>query len=128
MTYDALGIAGSGMSVHRRWIDSISDNLANINTIRSTDEAAFQARYMEAAPLDGGGVTITRAVFSDAEGRLVHQPEHELADDEGYVRAPDIDMGAQMTALIMAQRGYQAMASVVERSKAISEAALQIGR
>lgn len=128
MSYDALGIAGSSMSVARRWIDATSDNIANINTITSTDEDAFQARYMEAAPLEGGGVTITRAIFGSEEGRVVHQPDHPLADEEGYVRAPDIDLGSEMTGLIMAQRQYQAAASVIERAKGMYESGLQIGK
>jgi len=128
MTYDALGISGTGMSVARRWIDAISDNMANVNTITSTDEKAFQARYMEVAPLEGGGVTITRALYGDEEGRMVYQPDHELADEEGYVRAPDIDMGSQMTSLIMAQRQYQAMAAVVKQARTMYEAGLQIGK
>jgi flagellar basal-body rod protein FlgC len=41
---------------------------------------------------------------------------------------PDIDLGEQMSDLILAQRGYEANASVVDRAKATYEAALQIGR
>ena len=47
---------------------------------------------------------------------------------EGYVRMPDIDLGTQMADLIMAQRGYQANAAVVDRAKTAYEAALQIGK
>ena len=51
-----------------------------------------------------------------------------VADKSGYVRMPDIDLGEQMSTLIMAQRGYQANAAVVDRAKTTYEAALQIGR
>jgi flagellar basal-body rod protein FlgC len=51
-----------------------------------------------------------------------------MADAEGYVRYPDIDMSSQMTQLIMAQRGYQANAAIVDRAKESYQAALQIGR
>ena len=44
------------------------------------------------------------------------------------MRYPDIDMASQMTQLIMAQRGYQANAAVVDRAKDAYTAALQIGR
>ena len=43
-----------------------------------------------------GGVRVARAEFGDPEGRLVYQPDHPLADDEGYVKYPDIDLGDQM--------------------------------
>ena len=129
MTFDAIGIAGSSLSVHRKWLDAVSDNLANINTATSTDGAAFQARYLVAQEGAGiSGVHVKGAEFGDAEGRMVHEPDHPLADAEGYVRYPDIDMGEQMSMLIMAQRGYEANAAVVDRAKTTYEAALQIGR
>jgi flagellar basal-body rod protein FlgC len=58
----------------------------------------------------------------------VHQPDHPLADEDGYVRLPDIDLGDQMSQLILAQRGYQASAAIVDRARNTYEAALQIGR
>jgi flagellar basal-body rod protein FlgC len=75
-----------------------------------------------------GGVRIARAEFGSAEGRLVHEPDHPLADADGYVRYPDIDLGDQMTQLIMAQRGYQANLSSLERATTAYQAALQLGR
>ncbi len=128
MTFDAIGIAGTALTTHRKWLDSISDNMANLNTVTRTDDAAFQARYVEVAAGDEHGVYVKRALFGDAEGRLVHEPAHPLADENGYVRYPDIDMASQMSSLIMAQRGYQANAAVVDRAKETYQAALQIGR
>ena len=132
-TFAALGIAGSGLGVHRRWLDAVSDNLANVNTVRSTDEEAFRARYIVAqanSTGDGGtgGVHVAGAVQGSAEGRLVYEPQHPLADENGYVRYPDIDMTSQMTQLIMAQRGYQANAAVVDRARDMYSTALTIGR
>ena len=74
------------------------------------------------------GVYVAGAEFGDPEGRIVHQPDHPLADEDGYVRYPDIDMAEQMGSLIMAQRGYQANAAVVDRAKETYQAALQIGK
>ena len=132
-TFAAIGIAGSALGTYRKWLDAVSDNLANLNTVRSTDEAAFQARYIvaqanDAQGGDSGGVHVAGAAFGSAEGRVVYEPNHPLADAEGNVRYPDIDMASQMTQLIMAQRGYQANASVVDRAKEMYTTALQIGR
>lgn len=129
MTFDAIGIAGTGLTLHRKWLDAVSDNLANINTAKPTDGAAFQARYIVAQ--EGAGVSgayVAGAEYGSAEGRLVYEPDNPLADEQGYVRYPDIDMADQMGALIMAQRGYQANASVVDRAKETYQAALEIGR
>ncbi|WP_182112591.1 MULTISPECIES: flagellar basal body rod protein FlgC [unclassified Actinotalea] len=128
--FGAINTAGSGMTTYRTWLDAISDNLANLNTVRSTDEEAFRARYVVAQSVEDGdrGVRVAGAVFGSAEGRLVYEPANPLADAEGYVRYPDIDMSSQMTQLIMAQRGYQANAAVVDRARETYTAALQIGR
>jgi flagellar basal-body rod protein FlgC len=129
MTFDAIGIAGTGLTLHRKWLDAASDNLANINTVKPSDGEAFRARYVVAQEGEGTtGVYVAGAAYGDAEGRLVYEPNHPLADDEGYVRYPDIDLASQMGQLIMAQRGYQANAAVVDRAKETYQAALQIGR
>lgn len=126
---DAIAIAGSALTVHRKWLDAVADNLANANTATSTDDEAFRARYVLAQAGAGtSGVYVAGAAFGNADGRIVHEPNHPLADDEGYVRYPDIDMSEQMGSLIMAQRGYQINASVVDRAKETYQAALQIGR
>ena len=130
--FDSLDISGSGLSVHRRWLDAVSDNIANINTVSSTDGEAFKERMVVAQAVDygsgEGGVRIAGAEFGSGEGRLVHEPDHPLADAEGYVRYPDIDLGDQMTQLMMAQRGYQANLASMERATNAYQAALQLGR
>ena len=130
--FDTLGIAGSSLLVHRKWMDAVSDNMANINTVNPFDQDAFQERLIVAQAVDygsgEGGVRVARAEFGDPEGRIVYDPNHPLANDEGMVRYPDIDMGDQMVALMMAQRGYQANLAVVERATNAYQAALQLGK
>jgi flagellar basal-body rod protein FlgC len=127
--FDAIGIAGTGTTVYRKWLDAVSDNLANLNNATATSGEAFKERFIVARPAaDGKGVQVGGALFGSGEGRLVHEPNHPLADEDGYVRYPDIDMAEQMGQLIMAQRGYQANLAVVDRAKAAYEAALQLGR
>ncbi|MGO4807252.1 flagellar basal body rod protein FlgC [Arthrobacter sp. 2MCAF15] len=129
MTFDAIGIAGSALTVHRKWLDAVSDNLANMNNASATSGPAFQARYVEAAEgSEGSGVYVKGALRGSAEGRIVYQPDHPLADANGNVKYPDIDMAEQMGALIIAQRGYQANAQVVDRARETYMAALEIGR
>ena len=129
MTFDAIGIAGTGLNLHRHWLDAISDNLANINTAKPTNGSAFQARYVVAQEGEGvSGVYVAGAAYGSAEGRMVYEPTNPVADANGYVRYPDIDLSEQMGSLIMAQRGYLANAAVVDRAKETYQAALQIGR
>ena len=129
MTFDAIGIAGTGLTLHRKWLDAISDNLANANNATRTSDAAFQARYIVAQAGEGtSGAYVAGVAYGDPQGVIVNDPNNPLADADGNVRYPDVDMGEQMGELIMAQRGYQANAAVVDRAKTTYEAALQIGR
>jgi flagellar basal-body rod protein FlgC len=130
--FDALGICGSSMNVHQTWLDAISDNIANVNTVRPTSEAAFQARYVVAQAVENGstgaGVRVSGIELGKAEGILTYSPGDPMADEKGYVRRPNIDMAEQMTTLVMAQRGYQASVSNLTRVKACYDAAIQMGR
>lgn len=130
--FEAMSISGSGMELHKYWMDAISDNIANVNTVRATSENAFQARYIVARSVEdggvGAGVDVAGVELGSATGRLVHDPSHPLADAKGLVRQPDIDLGEQMTTMIMAQRGYQANISNLDRVRAAYEAAIAMGR
>ena len=67
--FGAIGVAGTGLTVYRKWIDAISDNLANVNTVRRTSEDAFQTRYVVAKPMPASEVAAYLATEADAPAR-----------------------------------------------------------
>jgi len=74
-------------------------------------------------------VQVGGAVLSGkTDGRIVNEPTNPLADEDGNVKYPDIDLGDQMGQLIMAQRAYQANLAVVDRAKDAYQSALQLGK
>src|SRR5438045_6297029 len=104
--FNALGIAGTGVTVYRKWLDAVSDNLSNINDAAPTSGQAFKAKYVIAQEAsDGNGAQVGGIVEGSGQGRIVYEPTNPLADANGNVRYPDIDMASQMGQLIMAQRG-----------------------
>jgi flagellar basal-body rod protein FlgC len=128
-TFNAIGVATSGVTVYRKWLDAVSDNIANMDNVSRTSEKAFQARYVVAQEAqDGNGAQVGGIALGSAEGQLSYEPDSPLADTEGYVRRPDIDLGGQMAQMIMAQRGYQANLSVVDRARESYQAAIQLGK
>jgi flagellar basal-body rod protein FlgC len=127
--FNAIGVAGSGVTVYRKWLDAVSDNIANIDNVSRTSENAFQARYVVAQQAqDGNGAQVGGIAYGSAEGKLSYEPENPLADSEGYVRRPDIDLGSQMAQMMMAQRAYQANLSVVDRARDSYTAAIHLGK
>ena len=128
-TFNAIGVAGTGVTVYRKWLDAVSDNIANIDNVTRTSENAFQARYVVAQEAqDGNGAQVGGIAYGSAEGKLSYEPDNPLADTEGYVRRPDIDLGSQMAQMMMAQRAYQANLAVVDRAKDSYAAAINLGK
>jgi flagellar basal-body rod protein FlgC len=76
----------------------------------------------------GTGAYVSGVAFGSGEGRMVYQPDHPFADAQGMVRVPDLDLSAQMTNLIIAQRAYQANVTVFERARDAYQRALEIGK
>ncbi len=126
--FDSLRIANSSLGMHQTWLDSLANNISNANTVSRTDERAFTAQMVVARARPDGGVDVGGIELGDAEGRLAHDPTHPLADADGMVRMPDLDMGDQMTELVMAQRGFQASVQVTKHAQETYSSALQIGR
>jgi flagellar basal-body rod protein FlgC len=128
-TFNAIGVAGTGVTVYRKWLDAVSDNIANIDNVSRTSDKAFQARYVIAQEAqDGNGAQVGGIAYGSAEGQLAYDPENPLADAEGYVRRPDIDLGGQMAQMMMAQRAYQANLAVVDRARDSYTAAINLGK
>ena len=126
--FDMLRIANSSLGMHQTWLDSLAHNIANANTVRGTDQDAFQQQLVVAEARPEGGVDVAGIELGSAEGVLQYAPDHPLADADGMVRTPDMDMSVQMTSLVQAQRGFQASVQVTKTAQDTYNAALQIGQ
>lgn len=131
--FQALDTAVTGATMSRVWLDSIADNVANINTTRPPDEEPFRARQVVAASVAGSngigkGVRVDQIVLSDSEPNLLYDPTHPHADEFGLVRQSNVKLDKEMTNLLIANRVYSMNLSVMERAVGAYRAALQIGR
>ena len=126
--FDTLRIASSSLGVHQTWLDSLANNIANVNTAVPTSQNAFQAQMVIAKSRPDGGVDVAGIALSDPQGRVVNDPESSLADAAGNVRMPEVDLASQMSQLVMAQRGFQASVQVTKDAQDTYNSALQIGR
>jgi flagellar basal-body rod protein FlgC len=133
--FDAMNTSGSSLHVYRTWLDAISDNIANIDTARPTNQPAFQERMVVATSVpstDGSGIghgaAVAGVTFGSPAGRVVNDPSNPLADAQGNVRMPDIDLGEQMVHMMVAERGYQANLATISRAQESYQAALELGK
>jgi flagellar basal-body rod protein FlgC len=131
--FQALDSAMSGALLSRSWMDAISDNVANANTVRPPGEEPFRARLVIAESVTDGngagrGVRLSRIVEAEGTPTVVYDPEHPMADENGLVTRPMVDMSRQMTDLVLASRSYEANLAVVDRVRDTYMAALRIGQ
>lgn len=129
--FHSLSISASGLATHQTWLDAIAHNVANVNTVTSTDDEAFQEYLVVVRPQREGsrpaGVAPTGLEFGDPEGLIVYDPAHPLADDDGMVRRPAFNLSQQMANMLVAQRAYQANASAFRSAREAYERILEIG-
>ncbi len=71
---------------------------------------------------------ISRIVEDESPFKLVYEPGHPDADENGYVRLPNVDIMKEMVDLISAQRAYDANITAINTSKSMLMKALEIGR
>lgn len=65
-------------------------------------------------------------IKDESEGRLVYEPTHPDADENGYVRYPNVNVVTEMVEMIMSQRAFEANVSVIESAKNIARDSLDI--
>ncbi len=131
--FNALDAASSGLTVSRVWLDAISDNVANVNTVRGPNDEPFRARMVKVAAIersDGGpgGARVTAIEDRPGDANWLYDPSHPLAGPDGYVQAANVDLGVEMTNMLIAQRSYQANLRMVTVATETYRAGLSIGR
>lgn len=130
--FSALDAAVSGATVSRVWLDAISDNVANVNTMRRTNEEPFRARMVvvdsvSRAPGGTGGAKVTAIADRPGDAPIVYDPTSPLADENGNVQGPNVDLSVEMTNMLIANRTYQSNLRVMEVARDSYRSALQIG-
>jgi len=129
--FDVMGSAMQAQSVR---MSTIASNLANADTVASSPETAyrpiepvFQA-HKHPEDVNLIGVQVKEISHSEAPPIMRYEPGHPLADENGYIYAPDIDPVSQMVNLISASRSYQAGVEVLNTAKELALSTLSMGR
>lgn len=136
--FDALNISASGMTAHRMWMDVIASNIANSETTRTSEGGPYRRKEVIFTALsedsDGGarevgqGVKVVGVVEDKSPPRLVYEPEHPDAREDGYVEMPNVNPVTEMVDLVVASRAYEANATALEAAKSMFMKALDILR
>jgi flagellar basal-body rod protein FlgC len=130
--FGAIDISRSGVGFSSYWMETVAHNIANSETVRPADQAPFRSRMVVAQELRNGetgeGVGIGGVREVETPEIRTYDPANPMADAEGYVRQPQVDMAAQMTDLMIANRSYQANLRALQTGKEAYETAMRLGQ
>lgn len=142
--FDSINISTSALTAGKTRIDIINKNMANVNTTRATGGMPYRRQmvvykenkstpfsaYLErqSNKFNGNGVMISEVVEDDTPFKLKYEPGHPDADENGYVRLPNVDMVNEMVDMIDAQRAYEANITAMNATKTMLMKTLDIGR
>jgi flagellar basal-body rod protein FlgC len=146
--FSSLNITASALTAQRLRMDVISSNIANADTTRANyvngEWVPYQRKTVVLQPKEGSfssylnkamdkseaveGVAVTRIIEDQTPFKLVFNPEHPDANEEGYVRLPNVDPLREMVDLISATRSYEANVTSFNASKSMLMKALEIGK
>ncbi|MBP5160378.1 MAG: flagellar basal body rod protein FlgC [Lachnospiraceae bacterium] len=145
---DAMNISASGMTAQSLRMDTISQNIANVNTTRDANGNVYRrktvvfqekgrdafgnalalSQFNRATELNGNGVKVTAIVEDHVTSmKKVYDPSHPDADEDGYVTLPNVNTVTEMTNLIDATRSYEANVTAFNATKSMLLKGLDIG-
>lgn len=145
-----LDIAGTAMNAESVRLNATASNLANAESVSSSVETTYKARRpLFAAAMDeamrrnvengeptdpvtgepyGIGVSLKGIVESDAPAIMEYNPNHPLADENGYIYRPNVNPVEEMTDMISASRNYQTAVQIASNAKSMLQATLRMGQ
>ncbi|PLS16671.1 flagellar basal body rod protein FlgC [Bacillus sp. M6-12] len=149
--FQSMNTTSSALTSQRLRMDVISSNMANVDSTRAKyvdgewqpykrkisilqpNEGQFSSFLNKAmnrtgGALAGSGVKVSRIIEDQTPNKLVFDPEHPDADENGYVQMPNVDPLREMVDLMSATRSYEANVTVFNASKGMMMKALEIGK
>ncbi|MTH52738.1 flagellar basal body rod protein FlgC [Bacillus mangrovi] len=144
--FSGLNTSASALTAQRLRMDVISSNIANAESTRGQlvdgewqpykrkmveigESSSFSSHLSHAAGAKAGsGVRVTKISEDQTPFKLIYDPSHPDADDQGYVKMPNVDPLKEMTDLMSSTRSYEANVTAFNASKSMLLKALEIGK
>jgi flagellar basal-body rod protein FlgC len=131
--FKVFNVSGSAVSAQSQRLNVVSSNLANAESVAGPDGQPYKARQVlfQTQMMDAGqsaaGVRVAQVIEDGAAPRRVHDPDHPLADDNGYVTMTNVNVVEEMVNMISASRSYQTNIDVMNTAKSLLQKTLQLG-
>ena len=135
--FNVFDVSGSALSAQSVRLNTVASNMANAEVASATAEGVYRSRQPvfatvlaqnAAAGGAGNGVRVTGVVESQAPPRVEYMPGHPLADEDGYVFFPAVNMVEEMANMMSASRSYQNNVEAMNTVKQLMLRTLQLGQ
>ncbi|MGD9598649.1 MAG: flagellar basal body rod protein FlgC [Steroidobacteraceae bacterium] len=139
-SFKTFDIAGSGMAAQSVRLNTVASNLANADSVSGDAASVYRARHpvfeavrqatagLQPGSDGGGAVRVRGIVESEAAPTARYEPGNPLANAEGYVYAPNVNVVEEMVDMISASRSYQNNVEVMDTAKSLLMATLRLGQ
>lgn len=131
---NVFDIASSALSAQSQRLNVVASNLANADSAVSASGTPYKAKQVvfTAMPIaranQSMGVRVTDVIEDPSAPRLVYDPKHPLADGNGYVTMPNVNVVEEMTNMISASRAYQINLDMMNTAKNLLIKTLALGQ
>jgi flagellar basal-body rod protein FlgC len=130
--FNIFNVSGSAMSAQAQRLNTVASNLANADSATSASGEAYRAKQVvfEAVPLATGGtaVKVQQVVEDQSPLKQVYDPKHPLADANGYVAMPNVNVVDEMVNMLSASRSYQTNVETMNAAKTMLLKTLTLGQ
>lgn len=140
--FKILDVAATGLAAQNVRLNLTASNLANADALSSSVNETYRARHpvfaavYDTVAFDAGaeiaapsvGVMVTDVVESPVPLRADYRPDHPLADPQGYVYRPNVNLVEELANMISASRSYETNVEVINTSKQLLLRTLSLGQ
>jgi flagellar basal-body rod protein FlgC len=131
--FNIFNVAGSAMSAQSQRLNTVASNLANADSAASSTGQVYRAKQVvfSAVPVAGEaaqGVKVEQVVEDASPPKMMYDPKHPLADENGYVAMPNVNVVDEMVNMISASRSYQTNVDTMNAAKTLLLKTLTIGQ
>lgn len=131
MSNSIFDIAGSAMRAQNLRLNATASNMANANSVAGSEDEAYRARHPVFAALlknEIGGVQTRGVVESNREVNKRYEPDHPMANDEGFIFTSNVDNVEEMANMMSASRSYQSNVDLLGTVRQLMIQTLQMGK
>ncbi|MFT4653971.1 MAG: flagellar basal-body rod protein FlgC [Kangiellaceae bacterium] len=135
--FNIMNISGTGMAAETVRLNTTASNIANANSVSSSYGETYKARHpVFAAALDqasqnqnkGIGVKVLGVVESQKPLQVQYAPGNPLADENGYIYKPNVNIVEEMANMLSASKAYETNVQIADTTKKIFRRVLQLGQ